>query len=88
VKESGHILLEGSPEGFDRRLVASKLGAMPGVISVDHIHAWSVTQERPVVTMEISIEPSADSDAIKHQAKKQLHEEFGIEHSTIEIHRL
>lgn len=87
VKEAGHILLEGAPHGFDRREVASRLSAIEGVSSVDHIHAWSVTQERPVATLEITVTRDADPDAVKSAAKALLHDDFGIEHSTIEMHR-
>ncbi|MXP09060.1 cation diffusion facilitator family transporter [Altererythrobacter halimionae] len=84
VAESGHILLEGAPPGFDRRDVARQLAELDGVSEVDHIHAWSVTQERPMVTMEMEIAPGADPEAVKRQARKLLHDSFHIEHATIE----
>ena len=85
MQESGHILLEGAPEGFDRREVATQLRNLDGVADVDHIHAWSVTQERPVVTMEISIMPGADADRVKQSAKALLRDSFQIDHATIEM---
>ena len=86
MKEAGHILLEGAPRGFDRREVASRLSALEGVVRVDHIHAWSVTQERPVATLEITVDPDANALAVKQAAKALLHDDFGIEHSTVELH--
>ncbi len=86
VKESGHILLEGAPPGFDRREVARVLvDDVVGIKSVSHIHAWSVTQERPMVTMEIEVDATADPIKAKSKAKDILESRFGIEHSTIEV---
>ncbi|MBB3764966.1 cation diffusion facilitator family transporter [Sphingomicrobium lutaoense] len=86
VKESGHILLEGAPRGFDRREVADLLMQVEGVCRVDHIHAWSVTQERPVVTMEITATAGSDMTRIKSDARALLLERFHIDHATIEMH--
>ncbi len=86
VRESGHILLEGAPGSFDRREVAARLAGLPGVRSVDHIHAWSVTQERPVATLEITVEHGSHSASVKKAAKALLSKEFGVDHSTIEMH--
>lgn len=46
VRESGHILLEGAPHGFDARAIASDLEEnVSGVQRAHHIHAWSITQD-------------------------------------------
>ncbi len=85
VRESGHILLEGAPEGFDRREVIAQLSALEGVHSIDHVHAWSVTQERPVVTMEVTPQANADANAVKHAIKDWLRREFNVDHATVEM---
>ena len=86
VRSSGHVLLEGSPQGFDSRQVAELIVAqVPGVIRVDHIHAWSITQERPVATLEAKILSGSDSTAIKARIRAILQEEFNIAHVIIEI---
>lgn len=85
VRESGHILLEGAPEGFDRREVIAQLSALEGVQSIDHVHAWSVTQERPVVTMEVTPQANADANAVKHAIKDWLRREFNVDHATVEM---
>ncbi|MCK0140549.1 cation diffusion facilitator family transporter [Aliiroseovarius sp. F47248L] len=85
VRESAHILLEAAPHGFDRREVAAQLEALEGVDAVTHIHAWSVTQERPMVTMEVTPTPDTDPQVIKARVKQHLHDVFQIEHATVEI---
>lgn len=87
VKESSHILLEGAPRGFDRREVIEVLSReVEGVTRVDHVHAWSVTQERPMVTLEVTAAPESDVLEVKRRVKELLRERFDIEHSTVEMH--
>lgn len=86
LRESGHILLEGAPTGFDRREVIRVLcDEVPGVAEVAHLHAWQVTQERPMVTLEVTARPEARPEEVRQQVRAILAERFGISHSTIEM---
>ena len=86
VAESGHILLEGSPRGFDSRALREQLrSALPFVLDVHHVHAWSISQERPIVTLHASIAASTDSATAVREIKRLLATEFRITHATIEI---
>jgi cobalt-zinc-cadmium efflux system protein len=86
VADSGHILLEGSPPGFDSRALRDHLrAALPFVLDVRHVHAWSISQERPMVTLHASIATSTDSAVAVREIKRQLAQQFRITHATIEI---
>ncbi|QQX82279.1 cation diffusion facilitator family transporter [Shewanella sp. KX20019] len=86
VRESGHILLEGAPKGFDRRQLIDTLETeISEVIKVSHVHAWSITQERPVATLEVDVNEGADIEQVKIAVKTLLKERFGIAHSTVEV---
>ena len=86
VRESGHILLEGAPHGFDRRDVAETIKAkVPGVARVEHIHAWSITQERPMATLEVEVSAGTDIQTAKLAIKAVLRDSFGMEHATVEV---
>jgi cobalt-zinc-cadmium efflux system protein len=86
VADSGHILLEGSPPGFDSRALREELrGALPFVLDVHHVHAWSISQERPMVTLHASIGASTDSAVAVREIKRLLAEKFRITHATVEI---
>jgi len=86
VRESGHILLEGAPREFDRREVVQTLGEeVEGVTEVSHVHAWQVTQERPMATLEVVAEAGSDKDAVRREVKRLLKERFGMDHATVEV---
>ena len=86
VKSSAHILLEGAPEGLDRRTISADMQAeFPQIIDIDHIHAWSISQERPMMTLEAIITQDGDIEAMAQAIKNRLHDKFGVEHATVEV---
>lgn len=86
VAESGHILLEGTPPGFDSRALKDDLrAALPYILDVHHVHAWSISQERPMVTLHANVTASTDSTTAVREIKLMLAEHFKITHATVEI---
>ena len=86
VRDSGHILLEGTPEGVDAKAVAADLmRSVPGVLNVHHVHVWSLSQERPVVTLHVRIAEGTPAPATVRSVKERLKAEFGLDHATVEI---
>jgi len=86
VRESGHILLEGTPENVDPEEVGRRLeAAIPPIAEVHHVHIWSLTGERPVLTLHAVLEEDADHDEALHRIHGALEELFGVSHSTIQI---
>jgi cobalt-zinc-cadmium efflux system protein len=49
------------------------------------VHAWSISQERPMLTMHADIAPGTDSLAAVREIKDVLAERFAIVHATVEI---
>ncbi len=86
LKNSLHILLEGTPANIDiEALRRHLLEKVEGVSSVDHVHVWSITSGMPSATLEAAIEPGADARAVTRAIKRELSERFEIGHSTVEI---
>jgi len=86
VKEAGHILLEGSPAGLDPREVRGALiERLPFVTDIHHLHAWSISQERPMVTLHACVREGTEATAAIRAIKAGLAERFGIAHATVEI---
>lgn len=86
IRKSMHILLEGTPDWLDvdelkERLVA----AMPQVTGIHHVHAWSLTTERPMITLHASVVGDSGSGETLLGIKRLLAEDYGITHSTIQI---
>jgi cobalt-zinc-cadmium efflux system protein len=88
IAKSWHVLMEGTPQGIDTWSLEKELvAAAPGVLGVHHVHLWSLTPERPLITLHANIAESTDHDAALHQLKHVLAERFGLSHATIQIER-
>ena len=88
VRESVHILLEGTPAGIEpTELRAALLADIPALVDVHHIHAWSLTPERPLLTLHAQVRETADAQATLKRIKQVLAQRYGIDHSTIQIER-
>ena len=86
VKASAHILLEGAPEGIDTREIEADLeAAIAEVLDVHHVHAWSITNARPMITLHARTEAGAAPAQVTADIKARLKARFGITHATVEI---
>lgn len=86
TRHAGHVLMEGTPEGFDDVALKADLRAeVPGVLDVHHVHAWMLTAERPMVTLHVRLAPATDHALALAAIKARLKERFGIGHSTVQI---
>jgi len=86
TRRAGHVLMEGTPDGFDAgALRADLIAVVPGVLDVHHVHAWMLTAERPLVTLHVRLAASADPNTALAAIKLRLRERFGIAHSTVQI---
>jgi cobalt-zinc-cadmium efflux system protein len=86
TKDAGHILLEGAPSDVDIREVEKDLEAMiPDVLSVHHVHAWSLTEERRLMTLHARVTQSAPPEEVAAAIKARLRQCYGIVHATVEI---
>jgi len=86
VEAAGHILLEGAPHELDTRDIGPDLVAnVPGLDDVHHVHVWSITQERRMVTLHACACEGQDGDLLVKAIKQRLKDQFGLDHATIEI---
>jgi cobalt-zinc-cadmium efflux system protein len=86
VAEAGHILLEGTPAELDIREIGPDLTAMLNdVQQVHHVHAWSLTQQKKLVTLHARVQPDSHLGDVTAQIKSRLRERFDVQHATVEI---
>lgn len=86
VKHSAHVLLEGVPKELDVREIGPDLVShIPGVEDVHHVHAWSLSQERSLLTLHARIAGDAHHDSVITAIRDRLMERFEIDHVTVQI---
>ena len=84
ILESVDILLEGAPRHLDLEEIAERVLALPGVLAVHDLHIWTVTAGFPAMSAHIDLEPGADGEGVRRSAHQLLHQQYAIEHTTIQ----
>jgi cobalt-zinc-cadmium efflux system protein len=86
TRESADVLLEGVPAGFDVSSVEAELvGHVPGLTSVHHVHVWTMTGERPTVTLHAHITAGASHHETISAIHTRLAQRLSVEHTTVQI---
>jgi cobalt-zinc-cadmium efflux system protein len=86
ARESAHILLEGTPDGLDEGLVETTLKArIPELEGIHHLHSWSLSDERPILTLHATLKAGSNSDQSIRKITRELHRAFNVSHATIQV---
>ena len=86
TRESAHILLEGTPAAFDAADVERQIkAAVPTVTAVHHVHAWSLNDERPMLTLHVVVREGSDTIACLAGVQGTLRTQLNIVHATVQI---
>jgi cobalt-zinc-cadmium efflux system protein len=87
LRDSVNLVLDAVPRGIDPGAVKEFLEQLPGVAEIHHLHVWGLsTTETACTAHVVKREPQLDDELLKRIAQ-ELHERFGIEHSTIQFER-
>ena len=93
LRQALHVLLEGTPPGVDLDHVRAHILAVPGVIDVHDLHAWTITSGLPVLSAHVVVESGvmasvADDGcggAVLDQLTECLAHHFDVAHSTFQL---
>lgn len=87
LRESVDVLLEAVPKHVDLEAVRAILAAVPEVRGVHDLHVWTISSGIYALSAHLVVdEPTVcENDRILTAVKHKLIEEFGIDHTTIQI---
>ena len=86
IRDSGHILLEGTPVELDvREIGADLVEHLDAVEDVHHVHAWSLAQGRSLLTLHARIREGVGSDDAIDAMHRRLAERFDVTHVTVQV---
>jgi len=83
-REAVRILVQAAPGHLDLGVVRARLAAVPGVCDVHDLHVWTLTSGMDVASAHLSLEPAAELGAVLATAREALHDDFAIEHATLQ----
>jgi cobalt-zinc-cadmium efflux system protein len=87
VRETLHILLEGTPRSVDLNEIRTAMQGVDGVVGVHDLHVWSLTAQSHALASHVQVieMPMSECEAILERLNHQLRDHFGIHHTTIQL---
>jgi cobalt-zinc-cadmium efflux system protein len=85
IRESTHVLLEGTPRGIDARDLHKRLSEMPGILDVHDLHVWTITSGFTALSAHVIVQPGDDGHARRRELEEVLEREYGIRHTTLQV---
>ena len=85
LRDATRILLEAAPAGLDAAEVGRRLSEHPGVHNVHDLHVWTITSGFPALSAHVLVGPKEDCHMRRAELEALLHEEFGIDHTTLQV---
>ncbi|PIC56994.1 cation transporter [Sporosarcina sp. P12(2017)] len=87
LKQSIHILMEGSPVIINKEEILTILENIEGVKNVHDLHIWTITSGLDTLSCHILIEDRKDEQEVLQQAINIIRDNYKIEHTTIQIEK-
>ncbi|MEJ7848073.1 MAG: cation diffusion facilitator family transporter [Pyrinomonadaceae bacterium] len=88
ILESVNVLLEGTPSHINLGLVEEKILETPGVGGVHDLHIWTISSGIEALSAHITHDDSIVHSDLLAAVRQKLHDNFGIDHLTIQMETL
>ena len=86
MRDAAHVLLEGVPQQLDVHDIGRDLVTHVAVVEdVHHVHAWSLSQERSLLTLHARVTEGTNPDSAVAAIQERLADRFDIRHVTVQI---
>lgn len=87
LKESVDMIMMATPEEIDLEEVQSLVQKIPGILSMHHIHVYRINDNDTHLEAHVDVEdmPVSDTDNLYEHIQQILHENFEINHVTIQF---
>lgn len=87
LRDSVNLAMDAVPAGIDPGEVEKHLQQVAGVTEVHDLHIWGMSTTESALTVHLVRPHLEDEDDLLLRLYKELHDEFGIEHPTVQIER-
>jgi cobalt-zinc-cadmium efflux system protein len=87
LRDSVNLAMDAVPAGIDPAEVEKHLLHVNGVTEVHDLHIWGMSTTESALTVHLVRPHLENEDDLLLRLYKELHDEFGIEHPTVQIER-
>lgn len=85
LQDSINLALDAVPEGIEPLAVRTYLADLPNVAEVHDLHIWAMSTTETALTAHLVISTGHPGDAFLAKVGQALHDQFGIEHTTLQV---
>jgi cobalt-zinc-cadmium efflux system protein len=85
LRETWHILMEGTPTDVDRVSLRDAFLGIEGVVGVHSIHVWSITPGCHALTAHVVTREGKDPEEVLRAAHEALPRGLNVEHVTVQV---
>jgi len=85
LQDSVNLAMDAVPEGIEPLAVRTYLSELPNVAQVHDLHIWAMSTTETALTAHLVIPAGHPGDAFLSGICKVLHDQFGIEHATLQV---
>lgn len=85
LRESAHILLEGSPLHLDLGELKDEVHRIPGVVELHDLHVWTLTSGVHSASVHIRAAEDSPRGEVLRAVRRCLHDFAGVSHATVQI---
>lgn len=88
LRQAGHVLMQGVPEGMNLAALRTAFVSHPDVQSVHDLHVWALGTRQAVLTAHLVMQPeAADLEEARIKIASQIGEQFDIHDITLQLER-
>ncbi len=85
LRDSVNLAVDAVPKGINPGEVENYLAGLPGVTEVHDLHIWPLSTTQTALTAHLVRPGSISDDQFLACICSEVHERFGIDHSTVQI---
>ncbi|HZO35910.1 MAG TPA: cation diffusion facilitator family transporter [Solirubrobacteraceae bacterium] len=85
LRASARVFLEAAPDDLDVDAVGHAMAAHAGVVEVHDLHVWELGTGFTALSAHVLVAEGDDCHAIRASLEQVLHEQYAIEHTTLQV---
>ena len=87
LRDSANLAVDGVPRKIDPSSISGYLLRQPGVTELHDLHIWAMSTTECALTVHLVMPDPPESKTFLQQVTKDLRDQFGIQHATLQIER-
>ncbi|MDZ7831890.1 MAG: cation diffusion facilitator family transporter [Desulfobacterales bacterium] len=87
LRDSMNLAIDSVPKGIDIAGIKKYLTSLESVIQIHDLHVWAMSTTEVALSVHVIVQDDALQNDFLPELQQELHDRFGIEHSTIQIEK-